>query len=86
MTHSTTAPFGALGTATTDNRTGGTGIGKAFRSVYEALVRAQQVRANVRVRPYLAAQSTETLERLGFSKAEIDDIRSSGPARALPFL
>lgn len=86
MTHATTVPFHAVSTATAENRTGGTGIGKAFRSVYEALIRAQQARANVRVRPYLAAQSSETLERLGFSEAEIEDIRSTPSARALPFI
>ena len=85
MTHATTAPTGAIGHATGENRQSGTGIGTAFRAVYEALIRSQQARANVRVRPYLARESDATLERLGFSRAEIDAIRASTADRALPF-
>lgn len=85
MTHATTAPIAAIGTATADNRSTGTGITRAFNAVYKALISAQQARANVRVRPYLARQTDATLERLGFSRSEIDTIKSAATARDLPW-
>lgn len=85
MTHATTAPVGAAGTATSENSDSGTSIGQALRGVYDSMIRAQQARANARVRPYLAAQPDAALERLGFSKAEIAEIRGSTSARELPF-
>jgi len=86
MSHAIVAPPGAVGTATSENREAGSGIGRAFRGVYDSMIRAQQARANARVRPYLAAQTDAALERLGFTKAEIAEIRNSATPRALPFV
>jgi len=86
MMQASTAPTIGIGHATGENRQAGTGIGRAIRTVYDALIRAQQARANVRVRPYLARESDQTLERLGFSTTEIQAIRASVSDRELPFI